>query len=155
MEDVKLTITNFPLFHGLDPKFVDLLAENAKNMQFDPGEYIFRESDAAGEFYIITHGKVALELFVAGRGNLMIQTIGKNETLGWSWLTPPFMKNFSARSIETTNAIVFDGDRIRAKCDENHEFGYELIKRFMQVVGQRLQATRLLLLNFYWKREEI
>jgi len=38
---------------------------------------------------------------------------------------------------------------IRGKCDEEPKLGYELFKRFAQIIGQRLQATRLRLIDIY------
>jgi hypothetical protein len=38
---------------------------------------------------------------------------------------------------------------LRKKCEEDHDLGYELMKRFSAVMIQRLQATRLQLLDLY------
>ncbi|HEV2460023.1 MAG TPA: hypothetical protein VGS80_16825, partial [Ktedonobacterales bacterium] len=46
-------------------------------------------------------------------------------------------------------AVAFDGACLRAKCDADHELGYELMRRFAQVIVERLQATRLQLLDVY------
>jgi CRP/FNR family cyclic AMP-dependent transcriptional regulator len=56
---------------------------------------------------------------------------------------------FDARALELTRAIALDGKCLRQKCDEDHELGYELMKRIVQVAEQRLQAARLQLLNLY------
>jgi hypothetical protein len=42
-----------------------------------------------------------------------------------------------------------DGQCLRAKCEADHDLGYALMQRFAQVVVQRLQATRLQLLDLY------
>ena len=38
---------------------------------------------------------------------------------------------------------------LRGKCDEDHDLGYELMRRFGQIMFERLQATRLQLLDVY------
>jgi hypothetical protein len=46
-----------------------------------------------------------------------------------------------------------DGECLRRKCEHDHDLGYELLKRFAEVITQRLQATRLQLLDVYSTKE--
>ena len=50
---------------------------------------------------------------------------------------------------ELTRAIALDGKCLRDKCEQDHSLGYELVKRFAQIIERRLQATRLQLLDIY------
>ena len=84
-----------------------------------------------------------------GKVVVTIQTLGVGEALGWSWLFPPYRWHFSARSRAVTEAVVFEARALREYAQENHDFGYELVKRVNQVMLDRLQATRLRLANFY------
>src|SRR5213592_3897674 len=52
----------------------------------------------------------------------------------------------SHRKHEPTTAIFFYGTRLREACEQDHDLGYELMKRMTQLVIQRLQATRKQLL---------
>jgi hypothetical protein len=49
-------------------------------------------------------------------------------------------------------ALVLDGDKMRACVEENREFGFEVMSRFAQIIVGRLQATRLQLLDLYASR---
>jgi hypothetical protein len=62
--------------------------------------------------------------------------------LGWSWLFPPYLWHFDARAVTPPKAIFFYGTRLRELCEENHDLGYELMKRVSEIVIRRLQATR-------------
>jgi len=42
-----------------------------------------------------------------------------------------------------------DGKCLRGKSEEDHDLGYELLKRFARVIQERLQATRLQPINVY------
>lgn len=119
------------------------------NVRFDAGQFILREGEEANNFYIIRHGKVSLEIFTQDRGPITIQTIGEGEVLGWSWLIPPYHWHYDARALELTRAIALDGKCLRAKCEQDHDLGYELLKRFAYIITQRLEATRLQLLDIY------
>jgi hypothetical protein len=56
---------------------------------------------------------------------------------------------FDASAVEETLAFALDGVCLRTKCEENHDLGYEMMKRFSLIIIERLQATRLQLLDVY------
>lgn len=151
-QTVEPILAQHPFVKDLDPRHLGIIVGCASNVRFDAGTYIFREGQEANQFYIIRHGKVALELFAAERGVLTIQTLGVGEVLGWSWLFAPYQWLFDARALELTRAIALDGKCLRGKCDEDHSLGYEMVKRFAQVIIERLQAARLQLLDVYGVR---
>ncbi len=45
--------------------------------------------------------------------------------------------------------MAFDGACLRGKCETDSELGYELYRRFAVVITERLQATRMRLLDVY------
>lgn len=149
MDSLVGILEEHPFFHGLDRGYIDMIAGCATNARFDAGSFIFREREDADNVYLLRQGKVALEVFAPNRGAIEIQTLDEGEILGWSWLIPPYQWRFDARAVELTRAIVIDGRCLRGKCEVNHDLGYELLKRFSIMVGQRLDATRLQLIDIY------
>jgi CRP/FNR family transcriptional regulator, cyclic AMP receptor protein len=138
-----------PFFADLDADYLDLVAGCGTNVRFDAGTMIFREGEPADTFYVLRQGKVALEIHVPERGALVIETLGPGELLGWSWLFPPYRWHFDARAIAATAAVALDGACLRGKCDDDTRLGYLLMRRFAEVSQERLQATRLQLLDVY------
>jgi len=149
METLERIIAEQPFFADLDPAFLQLVTGCASNVRFDAGVYIFKEGDEANEFYLIRSGKVALELFAPQHKPIIVETLGVGEILGWSWLLPPFEWKFFARAMEDTRALALDGKCLRGKCEENHDLGYEMLKRFAHIIERRLEATRFQLLDVY------
>jgi CRP/FNR family transcriptional regulator, cyclic AMP receptor protein len=149
MQTLEPILAQHPFFQDLDLVYQKLMVACAANVRFPAGADLFREGDAAEQFYLIRHGHVALQVFVPGQGRLTIDTIAAGNVLGWSWLFPPYRWHFDAQALELTRAIAFDGACLRAKCDENHDLGYLLMQRFARIMMQRLQATRLQLLDVY------
>src|SRR6266487_2115039 len=143
---VESVIAEHAFLQGLKPQHLRVLADNAMRMRYDPGGIIFREDDPANRFYLIEKGKISLESHRKDEAPVSVQTIGPGDVLGWSWLFPPFYWHFDARALEPTTAIFFYGTRLREACEQDHDLGYELMKRMTQVVIQRLQATRKQLL---------
>jgi CRP/FNR family cyclic AMP-dependent transcriptional regulator len=149
METIDTLLRASPVFEGLEPDALSLIAGCASNVRFDQGAVLFREGGAADTFFLVRHGTVALELFVPARGAAVIETIEAGEVVGWSWLFPPYRWHFDARALTQLRATAFDGACLRGKCDEDPALGYELMSRFAQVLIERLQWTRLRLLDVY------
>ena len=146
MRGLELVLAEVPLFEGMDAERLELLAGCASNVHFEPGEVLFREGDEANAFYVIRGGTVALEAFVPARGG---KTIDAGEVVGWSWLFPPYRWHFDARALAHVRATAIDGACLRGKCDDDPALGYDLMRRFAQVMIERLQWTRLRLLDVY------
>jgi CRP/FNR family transcriptional regulator, cyclic AMP receptor protein len=138
-----------PFFEGMGEDEIALIAGCGRNVRFDAGETIFRQGDAADTFFVVRHGTVAVGNFVPPRGELVIETIEAGDLLGWSWLFPPYRSHFDARALSIVRATQFDGACLRDKCAADPAFGYDLMSRFAQVLIERLQWTRLRLLDVY------
>lgn len=149
METIDTLLGAAPVFHGLEPKALSLIAGCGSNVHFDQGAVLFREGDEAATFFLVRHGTVALEMFVPSRGAAVIETIEAGEVVGWSWLFPPFRWHFDARALTDLRATAFDGACLRGKADADPALGYQLMSRFAQVMIERLQWTRLRLLDVY------
>ncbi len=141
------------LFAGFRRDFLELIEGCAKNTRFKPNEHLCQEGAPANEIYLIRTGHVALEIAEAGRGRITFQTAGPGEVLGLSWLVPPYRWTYDARAIDDTRAISIDAACLRNKCEMDSVLGYEVMKRFMPTIVERLHATRLQLLDLYGTRK--
>jgi CRP/FNR family transcriptional regulator, cyclic AMP receptor protein len=149
VKTIDAVLRDVPMFQGLDSDELVLLAGCATNVHFDEGAVLFREGDSADVFYAVRQGAVALEVFVPTRGSVTIETLEDGEVLGWSWLFPPYRWHFDAKALSPIRATAFDGACLRDKCDQDPRLGYHLMSRFAQVMIERLQWTRLRLLDVY------
>jgi CRP-like cAMP-binding protein len=152
MHTLEPILAEHPFLKGLKPEHLELLVGCASNVRFEAGAFVFRQGEEANHFFILRDGKVAVELFAPQKGAVAIDTYGEGEVLGWSWLIPPYHWRFDARAIEPTRAISLDARCMRDKCENDHDLGYELMKRFARIIEQRLDATRWQLLDVYGVR---
>ena len=60
---------------------------------------------------------------------------------------PPYRWMFGARAVGSTSAVAFDGACLRGKCDTDPALGYALVSGSPQVMYERLQASRVQLLD--------
>jgi CRP/FNR family transcriptional regulator, cyclic AMP receptor protein len=149
MRTIDTLLHDVPIFQGMSPEALELVAGCATNIRFRDGEVLFREGDEANVFYVIRHGRVVLDMFVPARGPVTIETVDPGEVIGWSWLFAPYRWHFDARALGLVRATVFGAACLREKCEQDPEFGYDLMSRFAQVLIERLQWTRLRLLDMY------
>jgi CRP-like cAMP-binding protein len=149
MQTLQGVLSAHPFFVDLPERHVETVVGCVSNVRFEAGNVIFQEGEEANNFYLIREGKVALHVFSERRGPITILTLGEGDILGWSWLFPPYRWKFSARTIEVTRAFAVDGKCLREKAERDHALGYELLKRLAHVVEERLEATRLQLLNVH------
>lgn len=152
METLERILGQHQFFKDLREEYLQLVTGCASNVRFEPDQLIFREGEEANQFYLIREGRVALQLFSPERGHITIETLGEGDILGWSWLIPPYHWHFDAKALELTRVIALDGKCLRRKCEEDRNLGYELLKRFSHIIEQRLESTRLQLLDLYGVR---
>ena len=153
MESIEALIARHPFLRTMRPEHVAVLAEGAHRAEFEAGQLIFREREIAYHCYLIQSGVVALESHVPGSGDVIIQTLGKDEALGWSWLFAPYLLHFQARALERTGALCLNGAHLLVACEKDHDFGYELMKRVSQLLITRMQATRRQLMALHQHQE--
>lgn len=149
MEGLERIIRAHPFFAGLREDFCALVCGCARNQRFEAGQYLAREGDSAAQLYLLREGRVALEMTAPGRGAITFQTLEAGDLVGVSWLIPPYRWSYDARALERTRALAMDATCLRRKCEEDHDLGYELMKRFVPVLIERLHGTRLQMLDVY------
>jgi len=149
MENLERLLMEHPFLAGMEERHIKVIAGCASNVVFKAGQFVFHEGEEADKFYFIRLGKVVVETFIPQKGALSIRTRSAGEVFGWSWMVPPYKWHFDARAVELTRAVALDGKCLRQKCDDDHDLGYEIMKRFALVIAERLEATRLQLMDVY------
>jgi CRP-like cAMP-binding protein len=149
MRTIDELVSESPVFEGMTNEQLQLIAGCAQNAGFAAGERLFREGEPADTFYLVRKGRVALSTHAPARGPVLIETLDPGEIVGWSWIVPPYVWHFDARAVDDVRAVAFDGACLRGKCETDHALGYELMRRFGGVMLDRLQHTRLRLLDLY------
>jgi CRP-like cAMP-binding protein len=148
-KELDTLISEYELFKGLSSDALALIAGCAQNVAFPSGHMLVEEGADATTFYLVRRGLVALEAHDPGRGPLVIETVGRGGAIGWSWLFAPYRWHFDARALEAVGAIAIDGECLRNKSEADPPFGYELMKCFAALMLERLDATRMRLLDIY------
>ncbi len=148
-QDLTESLRKHPFLNNLSEDLLKTLTSCASNVVFDEGTYLFHEGEDAKIFYLLRSGRAVLEIAGGERGQIRIQTVGAGEVIGWSWLISPYRWHFDAFALEQIHAFAIDASCLITKCETDCRFGYEMLRRFSEVLERRLEATRLQLLDVY------
>jgi len=117
---------------------LDLKASWKARREYERGYHLLLLDDLRGAAEHLTKAIAKYPKFVAA-----------HNALGTAYLK--LGEKEQAKS-EFSRAIALDGKCLRSKCEQNHDLGYELLKRFAQIMNRRLDATRIQLLDLYATR---
>jgi CRP/FNR family transcriptional regulator, cyclic AMP receptor protein len=136
-----------PYLRGMPDEQLATLARVCRHIAAPARHRLFEEGATADRFWLIDAGQVKLDAMVPGRGRLVIETLGRGDVVGLSWMMPPYQWGFGAITAQPTQAFEFDAHAVRGACDDDPVLGYEISRRFSVAVARRLQATRARLLE--------
>ena len=138
--------TEYLSVHEFFSEFSDdvlkFLCECSSTSEIKKGQILFRQGENADKFYVIRNGRISIEMPAIMGPTLEIQTLDKDQVLGWSWLISPYKWNFQTRAEEDSELLQFDGAALLARCEQEPKFGYELLKKFAGLMSVRLNAAR-------------
>ncbi len=149
MKSIADLLAEHPFFEGLPEPALELISGCGHNVRFEADDRIITENEPADEFFVLRSGLAAVEVDSPRKGPVVIETLGPGEILGVSWLLPPYRWTFDVRAVERCGAVSIDAACLRGKCDDDHDLGYELYRRFAGLIRSRLLATRLQLIDVY------
>ena len=125
------------------------LLKVAREVSIPEGTRLFHEGGHADRFWIIRTGTVELDMRVPGRRAAVIESLGHNDLVGWSWLFAPHTWHLGAEAATPVRAFEFDAVAVREMCKEDPAFGESVARWVGEVVAARLQAARTRLLDLY------
>ena len=149
MSEVSDVLIDQPFFGGMTEEQVQAVAETARLVTFEEGAVMFVEGGPARRTYLILDGDLALSLRTQEHGAKTIQTLHSGDFVGWSWMYPPYRWSFDANVRSEVTALQFDGPLLKKVSLADPELGYELLRRFTEVIVTRMQALRIQLLDVY------
>lgn len=144
-----------PFGRGLSAGDREKVADIATAVQVGTETVLFQEGSHAEQLYIVIHGLVGLEICLPRKGCVRILTVGPGEFLGWSAILGRGDMTTRAKILEPTTLLVLPGDRLKALCEADHDIGYGVMQQVAVGLSERLQATRLQMLDVFGETQPI
>ena len=145
---LKEIVASHTLFAGLSDNMIATIAECASQAHFNKGVFLFHEGEASETFYLIDKGDIALQSHAPAQ-EAILQTVGPGSVVGVSWLSPPHKLHYDAKALSDVDALAFDTQKLISAFEEDHELGYQVMKRLAAVLVHRLHATRFQMIDVY------
>ncbi|MGX1910105.1 Crp/Fnr family transcriptional regulator [Streptomyces phaeochromogenes] len=143
------TSTTFGMLRALPAEHRERLMRGAREVSFPQGARLFEEGARADRFWIIRTGTVVLDMHVPGRRAAVIETIGHDELVGWSWLFAPHSWHLGAEATSPVRAYEFDATAVRAMCQDDPALGHTVTQWVGDILAHRLRSARNRLLDLY------
>jgi CRP/FNR family transcriptional regulator, cyclic AMP receptor protein len=154
--DISKTLRRIPWFVDLTPAQIDRLASISSQTDLEPGQFLFKEGDREDVLYVILEGQIELELEVPGHGQAVFFTAESLDVIGWSSLTPVVrQRTASARAVKETALVSIQSKLLQQLCDEDHDLGYQIMRRTANLVASHLLTTRICLMEIIATPEKV
>lgn len=82
LKDEFNVLRSIPLFSGMEPSKLKLLAFASDRVNFDPGQTIFHQGDTADAAYVILSGEAEAFVEPPGGGVVNLGTVGAQQVVG-------------------------------------------------------------------------
>lgn len=146
---IEQELREHPFLRDVPPEMLARLAELSRAVTFTPGTFILREGEEADTLYLVTKGRVVLEVHVPGHGATKVESVEGGDILGLHWLFPPRVWVLDARALGEVHALALDAGALRRLMEDDVHVGYALSSRLLAHLYERLARVRLQRLDVY------
>ena len=143
-------LRKIPWFQELKTEHIERLASITEIITVNAGDVLFREGDIEDFVYVVLDGRIALDLRVPHRGRMRFFTVERWDIFGWSGATPEVrQRTAGASAVMQSRVARLNATEMRQLCEDDHDLGYQVMKRLVKVVSGRLLVTRIQLLDMF------
>jgi CRP-like cAMP-binding protein len=129
------------LFRELNDEQLSLVEGMCIHEVFEPGTIICKQNTILDKLWVIEEGLVAVILEPGPLSQRQLQAVSNFEAFGWEAVIPPHMNTTTAKAIERTTVLAFNGHELTNLCSTNCRLGCILYRGIARVVAYRLHAA--------------
>ncbi|MEQ8785197.1 MAG: cyclic nucleotide-binding domain-containing protein [Pirellulaceae bacterium] len=141
------SLHDIAFFGDLSDAHIAKLADISREVEFARGDTVYREGHVGSDIFVVVSGALSVVICTASAGCRHISTAGPGELVGWSPVLRRPLVTARVQALEPTKTIAIDAQRLNRFCEEDAEFGYQLMRRIAEVLADRLSGTRLQLMD--------
>jgi len=129
------------VFRYLDDEDLKVIAAMSTVEEFEPGAILCKQDKEAEKLYVIEEGLVAILLELGPLDQRQLQAASNSDCCVWSAVIPPNIATTTAKALEKTKALAFDGQELRKLIDTNPKLYAKITDGIGFVVKERLKAA--------------
>ncbi len=150
--ELKPTLKSIPWLMDLTSSQLQSL-ENISGSRFiKSGEVLFREGDNDNVLYIVSEGRLAIDILVPGHGQVCIYYAEPLDLVGWDRMTPVARQRITSVTAEQDLYLIYlNATALSELCDTDPVIGMTIMRRMSNVIASRLLSMRIKLLELLAK----
>ncbi len=129
------------VFRELSDEQLRAISELCAVETIAPGAVIHRQNTILDKLRVIEEGLVAVLLELGPLSQRQVTTATNFETIGWSAVVPPYLATTTAKTIDKTRLLAFNGHDLLHFCESNGQTGCLIYRGIARVVADRLHAA--------------
>lgn len=127
------------MFRTLNGAQLQIVEKMCTPQVFEPGEILFRQDRTLDKLYVIEEGLVAIILEVGPLAQRQVQAATNFDVVGWSAMIEPHIATATAKALEKTKVLAFNGQELHNLCLTKPEVGCRISRGVARVVAVRLR----------------
>ncbi|MCJ7653836.1 MAG: hypothetical protein A2025_01125 [Chloroflexi bacterium RBG_19FT_COMBO_47_15] len=135
------------MFRALDDKQLREVEKMSNPEEFEAGVIVCKQDCKEERLYVIERGAVGIILEVGPLAQRQVQAITDYEVFGWSAMLDPYICTATAKVLEKTKVLAFDGQELSSLCLTKPEIGCRVSRGIARVVAMRLRQAYAQLLG--------
>lgn len=134
-------LAKVPLFQGLRPNALELVAGVATEESYSTGNLIFEHGDVGEKLYIILSGRVRISRNVPGMGEEALAVLNPGAIFGEMALLDDTPRSADARVHEKCRLLVISREAFEDLLFLNKDLAYEVLWSMVRILSSRLRET--------------
>jgi CRP-like cAMP-binding protein len=146
--EIHTTVQNIPWLMELSPFQFKQLVRISGLKYLETGEILFREGDTDNLLYIVSEGRLSIDIMVPKHGNLRIYTAEALDILGWDSMTPVArQRTTTITALSPCCLIYIESNALSELCEADSTLGYIVMRRISNIIASRMLSMRIQLLD--------
>jgi CRP-like cAMP-binding protein len=138
-----MSLSSCYLFNRLSKPQLERLKAISRNEEIQKGQWLFRENQEAGHFYLLKEGAIELLAIVDENIEIPIAMVrAQNGCVGIGALVPPYKHSLSARSALDSTLLAFNRADLEKLKIEDPNIVCIIMSNLAQKLMERLKETR-------------
>ncbi len=129
------------VFCHLGEEDINEVAKMFRYEEFETGTIIFKQDTASTDMYVVESGLVSIMLELGPTDRRQIQAVSDYGSFSWTAVVPPYHHVSTAKAIEKTRVLAFDGRQLRDLIDTNPRLCAEVLAGIAFVIAQKLRMS--------------
>jgi len=150
------TLKATELFAGLSDEEIKIVAAAGREVSCTAGTVIFEEGDVGNDLYVLSDGRVAIEIrILQDTVTERIHQVKDNEIFGEFAMIDNHTRSARTRALDDLCMIVVDCKLLRTLMDENYHLGYVVMANLSRILARKVRDTNLSLRNSLMQQKYI